>query len=148
MPILSPWVRSELSNLYYFFFAILKAGLITGFWFGLGAVVWADRSDMLRQRTRRSAGGLKIRKVYRVEGYSLGDFIGELLAIDLDLARVRVVDSLRPAPRVKNRCCFPKCIREDFHEGDHEFPTIRADATVQVPWKLANWVPVEERPAA
>jgi len=93
-----------------------------------------------RRYPARAVGGLKIRSSYRIEGYALGDFIGELVRIDLDLAQVRVTDTLRPAPRVRNRCPFPECIRGDFHEGGHEFPAIREQALVWVPWRCAKWV--------
>jgi hypothetical protein len=90
-------------------------------------------------------GGLKVRTVYRISGYALGDFMGELLSVDLDLARVLVTDTLRPRPKVLHRCSFPNCIREDFHGGGHEFAAVREDAIVFVPWRCAKWVEVLSR---
>ena len=77
---------------------------------------------------------------YRVEKHYLGDFVGEVEYADNDLARIRVTDPMRPRPRVENRCCFPECVREDFHSGDHEFVSVRKGALLEIQWRSAKWV--------
>lgn len=93
-------------------------------------------------RSRRRRDGPKLRCLYRIERYSCGDFIGEILKINQGLAQVRVVDTLRPAPRVLERCCYPQCILSDFHLGEHEFASIRLGAVLDIPLRLAKWVPL------
>lgn len=82
---------------------------------------------------------LALGKIYRVVGYHTGEFIGEVESVDRTWARVRIVDTLRPAPRVKNRCSFPQCVRQDFHDGEHEFSRIREGAVLEVPWESVKW---------
>jgi hypothetical protein len=86
---------------------------------------------------------LSIGTEYRVVGYHTGDFVGEVLSVDRTFARVRVIDPMRPRPRVKDRCSFPECVRKDFHEGDHEFVRVRKGALVEVSWESAKWILVE-----
>jgi hypothetical protein len=86
---------------------------------------------------------LSIGKEYRVVGYHTGDFVGEVEGVDRTFARVRVIDPLRPRPRIKDRCSFPECVRKDFHGGDHEFVRVREGALIEVSWESAKWIPVK-----
>src|SRR5260370_19668120 len=94
-------------------------------------------------RVAKFFGPLSLGKAYRVEGYHTGDFLGEVESVDRDLARIRVTDPLRPRPRVKNRCSFPECVREDFHGGDHEFVRLRSGVLLEISWRMAKWIPIE-----
>ena len=128
-------MNSELLNLWLFARAIAKVAAITGFgpfvlcaWLrSMGAKFWCP---------------IAIGKRYRVEGYHTGDFVGEVERVNRDSAFVRVTDPMRPTPRVKNRCCFPECIRDDFHFGDHEFVRVREGVMLEVSWRAATWVPI------
>jgi hypothetical protein len=62
--------------------------------------------------------------------------------VNRDTAFIRVTDPMRPTPRVRNRCAFPECIREDFHFGDHEFVRVREGVLLEVSWRAATWVPI------
>lgn len=75
-------------------------------------------------------------EIYRVVGYYTGDFIGECEMIDRDIARFRVLDPLRPSPKVTQKCAYPACVLRDFHGGDHELTTVRIGATIDVNWKF------------
>lgn len=97
----------------------------------------------LRSSGARFWSAIKPGRVYRVEGYHTGDFTGEVLRVDRDIAQVRVVDPMRPIPRVRNRCSFPECVRADFHGGDHEFVSVRQGALLQVSVALTKWIPID-----
>jgi len=129
-------MHSFLFNLYLFASATAKALWMTGV--GPGIVV-----AFFGPRVAKFWCPLSLGKQYRVEGYHTGDFVGEVEAITRDTAQVRVIDPMRPLPRVKNRCCFPECVREDFHFGDHEFARVREGVLLEVSWKAAKWIPVQ-----
>jgi hypothetical protein len=127
-------MHSFLSNLSLFASATAKVGLVCGF-------VPAIALAFFGPRVAKFWCPLSLGKQYRVEGYHTGDFVGEVEAVDRDRARVRVTDPMRPMPRVKNRCCFPECVREDFHFGDHEFARVREGVLLEVSWRAAKWIP-------
>ena len=75
---------------------------------------------------------LQPRKLYRVRGYHIGDFIGECLSTNRHTAIFEITDTLRPAPRIpKPKCSFPGCVRSDFHAGDHELVRMRVGIYVR-----------------
>jgi hypothetical protein len=124
-----------IANLSLFALAISKTLL----WTGLGPAVMVA---VAFERAAKFWTPLKVGKVYRISGYHVGDFVGEVEAVSRNEAHVRVLDPMRPAPRVRNRCCFPECLREDFHGGEHEFARVREGALVEVSWALAKWAEV------
>jgi hypothetical protein len=83
-----------------------------------------------------------------VRGYYTGDFLGRCLAIDNDVASFVIEDTLRPEPKIRNRCSFPQCVREDYHAGEHEFARMRVGATIEVHWRNARFEPAPRRAAA
>lgn len=123
---------SELANLWLFLLAMGKASLLCGFAPGVLLAHFGPR-------VAKYFCPLTLGKVYRVEGYYTGDFIGEVESVDREFAKVRVLDPLRPVPRVPNRCSFPQCVREDFHSGDHEFVRVREGVLIEVAWHAAKW---------
>jgi hypothetical protein len=128
-------MNSELLNLWLFARAIAKTACMTGIGpFFLCA--W------LRSMGAKFYCPIAIGNLYRVVGYHTGDFVGEVERVNRDIAFVRVTDPMRPTPRVKNRCAFPECIREDFHFGDHEFVRVREGVLLEVSWRAAKWVPI------
>lgn len=116
--------------------AIAKCALMTGL--GPGILL-----AMFGPRVAKFYRPVTLNKPLLIKGHYLGDFIGAVEAVERDVARVRVIDALRTFPRVRNRCVFPQCIREDFHHGDHEFPTIREGALVAIDWHTAKFLPVD-----
>lgn len=88
---------------------------------------------------------------YIVRGYHTGDFAGELVRFSnpkrkfAHFAYFRVIDTMRPAPKVRNRCPYPECVRAQEHDGDHEFNSIREGALVEIPLELAAFQPFEKR---
>jgi hypothetical protein len=84
-----------------------------------------------------------IGRAWWIRGYQTGDFVGRLDWIGKNTAFVTVLDTLRPLPRIEDRCPFPGCVRGDFHGGDHELATIRVGALVEISWAFAKWVPAE-----
>jgi hypothetical protein len=128
-------MHSELFNLWLFAQAMGKALVVSGLGAGIVAAFFGPR-------IAKFWCPLSLGKQYRVEGYHTGDFVGEVESVDRDRARVRVIDPMRPMPRVKNRCCFPECVREDFHFGDHEFARVREGVLLEVSWGAAKWIPV------
>ena len=130
---------SELSDLCLFFLAIAKCGLMTGLL--PGGIFLA----FFCPRAAKFFCPLAIGKEYRIVGYHTGDFVGEVEGVDRTFARVRVIDPMRPRPRVKDRCSFPECVRKDFHKGDHEFVRVREGALIEVSWESAKWIPVIEQ---
>ena len=130
-------MRSELFNLWLFALAIAKASVMTG-------LAAAPLLALLQRMRGGFWSPVTIGKRYRVEGHYLGDFIAEIEDIDRDLARVRIVDPLRPLPRVKNRCPFPQCVIEEFHGGDHEFCSVREGALLEIHWRTAKSIPIAE----
>lgn len=112
-------MHSELLNLWLFAQAIAKVSLTTGF------LPWLLAATVVHGR------------VYKVSGVHPGDFVGKLIDI-INIGGKRylqflVTDTLRPAPRVLNKCTFPRCIRLEEHGGEHEFPRIRPGAFVEIP---------------
>jgi hypothetical protein len=134
-------MTAELLNLSLFAQMLAKSLWMTGL--GPGIVLAALVATGLK-----FVGPVKVGKVYRIDGYYTGEFIGEVEAADRGKARVRVLDPMRPIPKVVNRCCFPECLREDFHGGEHEFASVREGALVEVSWALAKWAEVPERRSA
>jgi len=130
--------HNELLNVALFARAIAKTALLCGFVPGALLAFFGPRVAKFRCE-------LSIGRHYRVEGYHTGDFAGEVLSVDRDLARIRVTDPMRPMPRVRNRCAFPACVREDFHQGDHEFMRVREGAVIEIPWRSAKWIPIADR---
>lgn len=84
-------------------------------------------------------GGLAPGRTYRVYGYHTGDFIGRCVDVDNEIARFEVTDTLRPAPKVKEKCAYPSCVRGVEHGGDHEFPRVRLGGLVDVWWRSAGF---------
>jgi hypothetical protein len=130
-------MHSELSNIWLFVCVIVKAALMTGLGPGIALAFFGPRAAA--QVLPVKMGGL-----YRIVGYHTGDFIGEVEAVHRDTVHVRVVDPLRPFPRVQNRCSYPECVREDFHNGDHEFVRVRTGAVLEVAWALARFVEAKQ----
>jgi|SRR5580700_7828648 hypothetical protein len=128
-------MHPELLNLWLFSRTIVKVALMTS----LGPFVLCA---WLRSMGAKFWCPLTIGNRYRVEGYHTGDFVGEVERANRDIALVRVTDPMRPMPRVLNRCCFPECIREDFHFGDHEFVRVREGVLLEVSWRAARFVPI------
>ena len=58
-----------------------------------------------------------------------------------------ITETLFPKPRVRNKCPFPHCIREQDHTRDHEFPRIRKDTFIDIPAHEARFVEVEKEVA-
>jgi hypothetical protein len=111
-------LHSELFNLWLFAQAIAKLSITIGF------LPWLLAAVIVHGR------------VYKVSGVFPGDFVGKLIDI-INVGGTRylqflVTDTLRPAPRVFNKCPFPQCIRQEEHGGEHEFPRIRAGAYVEI----------------
>jgi hypothetical protein len=128
-------MHSELLNLWLFARAIAKTACMTGIGpFFLCA--W------LRSMGAKFYCPITIGNLYRVEGYHTGDFVGEVERVNRDIALIRVTNPMRPTPRVKNRCAFPECIRDDFHFGDHEFVRVREGVLLEVSWRAAKWIPI------
>jgi hypothetical protein len=130
--------HSELLNLALFARAITKTALLCGFVPGALLAFFGPR-------VAKYWCDLSIGHHYRVEGCWAGDFAGEVLSVDRDLARIRVTDPMRIMPRVRNRCCFPQCVLEDLHDGDHEFMHVREGVVLAIPWRLAKWIPIANR---
>jgi hypothetical protein len=129
-----------LQNISLLLRCLLKALWMTGL--GPGALLLT-----IAERFRaRFHAPLKLGHIYKISGYHYGDFIGEVLSCDRDKSRVRVVDPLRPMTRAKNPCCFPMCVREDFHGGEHGFVTVREGVILEVSWALAKWMDVSSAP--
>jgi hypothetical protein len=126
-----------LSNFSLFAQTLWKVGWITALGPGIVMAVFARRAV-------KFWCPLKCGQIFRIEGYHTGDFVGEIESLDRDMARVRVIDPMRPLPRVRNRCPFPECIREDFHFGDHEFVRVREGVLLEVVWRAAKWIPILE----
>jgi hypothetical protein len=94
---------------------------------------------MPRNRFGNFFAPVSLGATYRVTGYHTGEFIGEVEQIDRDVARLRVVDTLRRAPRVVDGCPFPACVLHDFHAGDHELTSLRVGAMIDVSWRMAKF---------
>jgi hypothetical protein len=90
----------------------------------------------------------RVGSIYRVVGYHTGDFVGSCVAITRTTVVLRITDTLRPGPRVLNRCAFPQCVREDLHPGDHEYARVRRGAEITIPLGLARLVDQERQAAA
>lgn len=133
-------MSGELPNLFLLGQLIFKVGIYCGF--GPGIVI----ACALSTRGKNFFWSpISVGKLYRVEGHYLGEFVCEVRELDRDNAQVVVTDPMRSMPRVRNRCCFPECVRNDFHGGDHEFVRVRAGVTMEVSWRLAKWIPVAEQ---
>lgn len=115
--------------------AIAKCALMTGLGPGILLAMFGPRFAKFHRP-------VKLHTPFLIKGHYLGDFIGEVESVERDVAHVRVTDTLRPAPRVRNRCVFPQCIREDFHHGDHEFPRICWGELVAIDWHTAKFLPI------
>lgn len=113
-------MHDELSNLWLFALTIAKISLTTGFGFGIAGLAV-----------------IHIGRTYRISGIFAGEFMGRCIGLitvgGKRFVQVLITDSLRPAPRVFNRCFFPHCIRLLDHPGDHEFPRIREGNYIDVP---------------
>ena len=97
---------------------------------------------MIRNRFGKFFAPVSVGEVYRVIGYHTGEFVGECEQVDREVARFRVLDTLRPSPKVAQRCSFPACVLRDFHGGEHELTTVRVGAAIDVTWKFATFSPV------
>jgi hypothetical protein len=97
---------------------------------------------MPRNRFGKFWAPVEVGHAYRVFGYHT-EFIGDCEAVDRDVARFRVIDTLRPNPKVGNKCPFPGCVAREFHGGNHELTSVRTGAAINVVWKLAKFAPVE-----
>jgi hypothetical protein len=86
-------------------------------------------------------------RAWLVTGYHTGDFIGRCESLHRERAFFTILDTLRPAPRIHERCPFPGCVGKDFHGGDHELTSMRVGATIELLWRHARYVPVEDLPA-
>lgn len=136
-------IRNEFANVYLFVAAIVKTSLLTGIGPGiLGAAIIARRS--------RLKWPIVVGKIYKVVGYHTGDFVGQLLRIDHDVARFMVIDTLRPSTlrRIRNRCAFPWCVLKDLHEGDHEIPKMRIGGMLEIYWANAGFIEAADRERA
>ena len=87
-------------------------------------------------------------RCYKVTGYWTGDFIGRLEDVRFPkfcgpgihpLTVLTIVDPLRPLPKVHEKCPFPFCVARDFHDGEHEFSTVRPGARIEVGFALARF---------
>ena len=78
-----------------------------------------------------------------VKGYHTGEFVGRCVSIDHSVAVFVITDTLRPLPKVRERCPYPGCVRKDFHEGDHELARVRMGGEIEVFWRNAKFVPCE-----
>ena len=80
---------------------------------------------------------LTIGRNYRVEGVFPGAFVGrcvDILTVGHERSvQLLIVDTLRPRPRVRDKCAFPECVRYDGHDGNHEFPRIRKGNFIDLP---------------
>jgi hypothetical protein len=83
-------------------------------------------------------------RTWLVLGYHTGNFIGRCEAIGPRLATFTVIDTLRPLPRIADRCPFPGCVRGDFHDNDHELAPVRLGATIEIFWQNARYAPAEQ----
>jgi hypothetical protein len=83
-------------------------------------------------------------RAWLVRGYHTGDFVGRCESIGRDIAVFLVLDTMRPAPRIADRCCFPGCVLQDCHPSDHELARIRIGARVEVFWRNAQYVAAED----
>jgi hypothetical protein len=100
--------------------------------------------NTLRNRFGKFLAPVSVGETYRILGYHTGEFIGECEFVDRDLARFRVLDPLRRAPRVAQKCPYPACVLRDFHVGDHELTSVRDGALIEVRWQFASFAPVAE----
>ncbi len=122
----------ELVNLSLFARAIAKTATMC-LWPAPLALPW------IRSMGRSFFSPVKRGQVYLVAGYHTGDFIGRVEKVDRDVARIRVLDPMRPIPRVRNRCAYPECVAEDFHADDHRFASVREGAVVDVFWRSVTF---------
>lgn len=108
------------SDLYLFALAIAKLSLTTGFGFWLAGMAV-----------------IHIGRTYRISGIFAGEFMGRCIGIitvgHKRFIQVVITDTMRPAPKVFNKCFYPQCIRDVDHGGDHEFPRIREGNYIDVP---------------
>lgn len=124
-------MHTELPNLLLFARAIAKLSVTTGFGFWLAGMAV-----------------IHIGRTYRISGVFFGgEFMGRCIGIvtigSKRFIQVVVTDTMRPPPRVPNRCFFPGCIREQHDAGEHEFPRIREGNYIDVPAN-ARFVEVEK----
>lgn len=125
-------MAAELSTVWLAARAIAKLSITTGF--GPWLVI---------------CSAVHIGRTYRVAiaGSVYGEFIGRCIGIGSvgrkRFVQILVTDTLRPSPRVRNRCPFPECLGSAYHGGDHEFPRIRKDTYVDVPEREASFVEIE-----
>lgn len=111
---------TEVENMWLFAMTIAKVALLTGFapWLLLGVAIHIGRS-------------------YRVEGVFPSGFVGRCIGVIVvghqRFVQLLITDTLRPSPKVRNKCPYPQCIREQEHGGDHEYPRIRAGNYIDVP---------------
>lgn len=91
---------------------------------------------MARNRFGNFWAPVLVGEAYRVAGYHTGEFIGECERVDRDIARFRVIDTLRPSPKVAQKCPFPACVLREFHASDHELASLRVGAAIDVSWRF------------
>ncbi len=124
------------SDVVLFAEAILKEAAVTGF------ALWLFAMAVVHVGTR-----------YRISGpRTHGEFIGKCV----DIVRVGerralqflITNTLRPSPRVANKCPFPHCIAKQYHGGEHEFPRIREGVLVELTPREAKFVAVDEEESA
>jgi hypothetical protein len=125
----SAYNNSELTNIYLFAYALVKLALCTGF------APWLV-----------VMGALHIGRSYRITHFSAGIFTGRCIGI-ITIGGERtiqflIIDTMRPRPRVRNKCPFPHCVNEQDHRGQHEFPSIREGNYIDVPVSQARFLEV------
>lgn len=121
-----------MSDLELFLRVIVRALLVTGI--GPGILL-----AFMGRAARKFWCPVAIGHVYRVIGYHTGDFVGEVERADASVALFLVRDPLRTIPKVTDRCSFPQCVGEEFHDGDHRFEPVRAGAQLLVYWRNAKF---------
>ena len=103
---------------------------------------------MARDRFGKFFAPVSVGETYRVVGYYTGEFVGECERVDREVARFRVLDPMRPAPRVAEKCPFPACVLRDCHAGDHELTSVRVGAAIDVNWKFVTFGLIGKQVAA
>jgi hypothetical protein len=124
-------MHTELANLWLFARAIAKLSITTGFGFGLAGMAIVH-----------------IGRTYRITGVFVGEFMGRCIGIvtvgGQRFIQIVITDTMRPSPKVFDKCFYPQCIRKVDHGGDHEFPRIRTGNYIDVPAD-ARFVEVERQ---
>jgi len=94
---------------------------------------------------------IHIGRCYLVRGIFPGDFVGRCLGVvrvgGEKSVQMQITDTLRPAPRIPDKCPFPECVQKQDHAGDHEFLRIRVGNYIDVPVRSARFFEVEKEAA-